>query len=382
MAVWKRLPYEFFEVDAVEAWLDEQVSQGLSLQKIIGSFCRFERTSAGMTRYRVNILPTFDPPQNEKNRIEAYREMGWEYVTPLSRYAEIYRALSPDAAELNTDEEVLDDALRITLKYQLIRGIILAVVILLNFVINFFTIRRVGIYRYVLQNGIWIPISFVLEMLLLSLVVIFSVQPAIAVRKRELLSRDYHSPAVFARRRRRSRVVFALTAVMFVCLVLMTRDYKTYHMEPTDCHPLLTLEDFCPEAAKKATADAYGSKSSVEKSVSYQQLGPMMYFQDDDRRDFHEPVFRYDISDHTICRQALAANYARELTDGWDAVAIYGYDGAWYQTCDYEFLPEQYTNRQQLVLLKDNEVIEITYDVNDHLYAADLRNAIPLLAYK
>lgn len=49
MAVWKYLPYEFFEVDAIEAWLDEQVSQGLSLQKIIGSFCRFELTSAGMT---------------------------------------------------------------------------------------------------------------------------------------------------------------------------------------------------------------------------------------------------------------------------------------------------------------------------------------------
>lgn len=379
MAVWKQLPYEFFEVDAIEAWLDEQVSQGLTLQKIIGNFCRFERTSAGMTRYRVNILPMFDPPQSEKERIVTYREMGWEYVTPLTHYAEIYRALSPDAVELNTDEEVLDDALRITLKKQLIRGIFFAVVILLNFVINLFTIRRVGIYRYVLQNGIWIPISFVLEMLLFSLVVIFSVQPAIAVRKRELLARDYHSPAVFARRRRRSRMFFTLTTVMLVCLVLMTHDYKTYSMESADCNPLLTLEEFYPEAAKKATADAYGSKSSVEKSVNYQQLGPMMYFQDDDRRDFHEPVFRYDISDHIICRQTLAANYAREFTDGWDSVEISGYDGAWYHTYDYEFTPEMNTNRQQLVLLKDNEVIEITYEVNDPTYAADLHDVIHLL---
>lgn len=381
MAVWKRLPYEFFEVDAVEAWLDEQVSQGLSLQNIIGSFCRFERTSAGMMRYRVNILPTFDPPQNEKNRIEAYREMGWEYVTPLSRYAEIYRALSPDAAELNTDEEVLDDALRIILKNQLIRGIILAVVILLNFVINFFTIRRVGIYRYVLHNGIWIPISFVLEMLLLSLVVIFSVQPAIAVRKRELLSRNYHSPAVFARRRRRSRMFFALTVVMLVCLVLLTRDYKTYTIDPADCHPLLTLEDFVPEIRDYIIEDNYCSVSSAETAVTYQQRGGA-YLPSEDPTSLDLYSFRYEISDHIICWQWLAANYARELTDGWGAVAIFGYDGAWYQTCDYEFLPGQYTNRQQLVLLKDNKVIEITYEVDDPLYAADLHNAIPLLAYK
>ena len=122
MAVWKQLPYEFFEVDAIEAWLDEQVSQGLTLKKRFGRLFCFDRSAPGMTRYRINVLPKKET-QSKSERIEAYREMGWEYVTALSYQAEIYRALRPDAVELNTDEEVLAEALQTYKKREVSMGV-------------------------------------------------------------------------------------------------------------------------------------------------------------------------------------------------------------------------------------------------------------------
>lgn len=375
MAVWKYLPYGFYELDAVEAWLDEQASKGLSLQKIIcGSFCRFEYSSAGVTRYRVNV-PSKHDLQSEKERIDSYREMGWEYVSPLTREAEIYRALSPDAVELNTDEAVLDEALSGVLKNQIMGGIGLAAVNLFNLVRCWLSTCRIGLYNSFLQDGIWAPILLVIDVLTIFFAVFFILQPAIDVRKRTLLERRYHSHSVFAHRRRRLFILIAFAVAMILCLIMMGHDYKSYNIDPADIHPILTIQDFCTEVPKHIKEDDYCSESSTEKTVNYQQLGPTICLPDDE----YMYAFRYDISTQTIRWQWLAANYAREYTKDWEVVEAPGYDKAWYHTYDSMLYPETNTNCQQLLLLKDNEIVEISYEVSDPIYSADLHNAIPML---
>lgn len=379
MAVWKYLPYYFFEVDAVEAWLDEQVSKGLSLQKIRGCFCRFEHASSGMTRYRVNILPMYDPPQSEKERIAAYREMGWEYVTPLTGKAEIYRALTPDAVELNTDEEVLNEALHASIKGQLIGSVLLAALNLFNIIRFLLSVRRIGFYTAFLQDGIWAPISLAVTILSICFVVLSYIQPAIAVRKRTLLTRSYHSSAVFTKRRRRLHILSVFFVAMLVCMFMMNHDYKTYTIDPADCHPLLTLEDFVPEIRDYIIEDNYCSVSSTEKTVNYQQRGAT-YIPNDEQSYLDMYSFCYDISNHTIRWPWLATGYVREYTKDWEQIEVSGYDGAWYHTYDRLLASEEYSNYQHIVLLKDNEVIEIRYMVDGPTYAADLHDVIPLLA--
>lgn len=377
MAVWKQLPYYFFEVDAVEAWLDEQVSKGLSLQKIRGSFCRFERVSSGMTRYRVNVLSE-DSQAKKEERIAAYREMGWEFVTPMSGKAEIYRALTPDAVELNTDEEVLNDALHASVKGQLIGSIFLAALNLFNIIRSLLSIRRTGLYTVFLQDGIWMPISLVVAILAIAFAVFSYIQPAIAVRRRSLLTRSYHSPAVFSRRRWRSRMLIVFAAAILVCMFMMERDYKTYTIDPADCHPLLTLEDFVPEIRDYIIEDNYCSVSSTEKTVNYQQRGGT-YLPNKDQTYLDLYSFCYDISTRTIRWDWLADGYAREYTKDWEQIEVSGYDGAWYHTYDRLLASEEYSNYQHIVLLQDNEVTEIIYMVSGPTYAADLHDVIPLL---
>lgn len=378
MAVWKQLPYYFFEVDAVEAWLDEQVSKGLSLQKIRGSFCRFEHASSGMTRYRVNVLSE-DSQAKKEERIAAYREMGWEFVTPMSGKAEIYRALTPDAVELNTDEEVLNDALHASIKGQLIGSVLLAAINLFNIIRFLLSVRRTGLYTTFLQDGIWAPISLAVAILAIAFAVFSYIQPAIAVRKRSLLTRSYHSPAVFSHRRRRSRILIVFASAMLVCMFMMERDYKTYTIDPADCHPLLTLEDFLPEIHDYIIEDNYCSVSSTEKTVNYQQRGAT-YVPNDGQTYLDMYSFYYDISTRTIRWQWLADGYAREYTKDWEQIEVSGYDGAWYHTYDRLLASEEYSNYQHIVLLQDNEVIEIRYMVSGPTYAADLHDVIPLLA--
>lgn len=379
MAVWKQLPYEFYEVDAIEAWLDEQVSQGLSLKKHFGRFYCFERTSDGMTRYRINVLPK-KKTQSKSERIDAYREMGWEYVMELSSRLEIYRALRPDAAEMNTDEDILNEALRSYVNNRFVLGIAAAVFVLFSFSLNLF-LSAGGIFTVLLKSGIGTSILFFIDFLVIFLSYFFMLQPAVAMRKRKMLARDYHSPAVFAHRRRRWRILLILAVMILPGLFMTYRSTKSNYFPSEEYQPIVAVEDICP-AAESARENAHRVDSSTEHTVSYQQIGPTAHIPDKNTPDLYASAFYYTIDHSTIRWQWLAAGYAREQTRGWESVKVYGYDGAWYRIGDNKYTERVEINYQSLILLKGNEIIEINYQVNDPLCAADLHDAIPLLAYK
>lgn len=379
MAVWKQLPYEFFEVDAIEAWLDEQVSQGLTLKKRFGRLFCFDRSAPGMTRYRINVLPKKET-QSKSERIEAYREMGWEYVTDLSSRLEIYRALRPDAAEMNTDEDILNEALRSYVNSRFVLGIAAAVVVLFSLFFNLF-IRGGGIFTILLKSGIGPTILFFIDFLVIFLSYFFMLQPAVAMRKRKMLARDYHSPAVFARRRRRWRILLILAVMILPGLFMTYRSTKSDYFPPEEYQPIVTVEDICP-AAKVKEVNTFHRESSTEKNISYQQAGPTVLIPSDETPNLYASAFYYTIGTSTIRWQWLAAGYAREQTRGWESVEVSGFDGAWYRIGDDQLTEKVETNYQSMVFLKGNEVIEIRYHVSDPTYAADLHDVIPLLEHK
>lgn len=114
--LWKIAPYECFEVDAIAGWLDEMSQNGLQFRDKWGPFCRFER-SPSPARYRVDpVRVQLDPTEEE--RIAAYREFGWEYCSPYTHLADVYRAEDPDTVELHTDRELLGGLVKRSIRGQ------------------------------------------------------------------------------------------------------------------------------------------------------------------------------------------------------------------------------------------------------------------------
>ena len=121
----KTIPYYFYQVDAIEDWLDEQAQKGLfPLETRFGTAMSFRRDTPRAVRYRIDVKRNIGYT-DEKARIAAYREMGWEYVCDLTPYLDIYRCDDPAAPELNTDEETLHQVLDKKLRSQILWSIAL-----------------------------------------------------------------------------------------------------------------------------------------------------------------------------------------------------------------------------------------------------------------
>ena len=74
----KTIPYYFYQVDAIESWLDEQAQKGLfPLKTHFGSAMSFRKDTPHAVRYRIDVKRKIGYT-DEKARIAAYREMGWE----------------------------------------------------------------------------------------------------------------------------------------------------------------------------------------------------------------------------------------------------------------------------------------------------------------
>lgn len=110
----KELPFAWYEVDALEEWLDEQSRQGLKLIGIRGLNKKgvFAENADAPTRYRIHIKPRDGYYTRQEEYKETMRELGWEYVDRLHYRADVYRAVGPDAVEINTDETALRDSIK------------------------------------------------------------------------------------------------------------------------------------------------------------------------------------------------------------------------------------------------------------------------------
>ncbi|MBE6990661.1 MAG: DUF2812 domain-containing protein [Ruminococcaceae bacterium] len=344
-ALHKDLPYELFEIDANEDWLDEQARQGLRLTGIRGRRCWFEKPDApAMTRYRIDVLGR---RRDDLERRAAYRELGWEYVDSIDSRLDVYRAARPDAVELNTDEDALRHALRRYRRQQYLLLVVDGI-----FVLLFLWILLSHSFRLLLSGN---PYAWAVSLGYLVYVIIslgHELHILLQVRRRRLTERGYHSPAAA---RRRGVLRWGLWLLMMA--ILLTRLIGGYRAPlairdsigdlPVDGIPLPTAAElFGPEAP--------------QRTAIFRADFPLCTYYCSDRYDGrYDPVADtcyYGAELRDVRWPFLAAGYARELRRGTGAqgVAVPGWEQAWY----YE-TPGGDRGKSHLILLDGCRVMTV-----------------------
>lgn len=193
----KEIPFAWYEVDALEAWLDEQSQQGLQLVGIRGLGYKnaiFAETAESPTRYRVHIKPKDGYYTRREEYRETMRELGWEYVDRLHYRADIYRATRPDAVEINTDENALRDSIEAANRGELCAGIVLILLIPYQLRNNLRFLRYYdGFYDMLLDGSALLMVSAVLLAAVWLLLGAFGILRSIALRRRYLLDRSFRT---------------------------------------------------------------------------------------------------------------------------------------------------------------------------------------------
>ena len=381
----KRLPYDWYEIDAIEGWLDEQVREGLRLVTINGKDFHFGPTDGTLTRYRIHLKPERGYHHDEEYH-ESFLDLGWKFVDSINAQADVYQAIRPDAVEINTDEDVLQGVIKNALRGEL------ALILLSAAAILYWIVRRVelfsaygfaGFYDFML---VALPslIVFVLLLFAWAVIMIPLAKHRRDVKRRHLLSRDYHTPAVAKRRSRPHRTALMSLLLVLLLLVLMGVLMGNDSGTPQPC-PVATLEAVNAEEFSALSAEEdiyeYHGAEILYSAHTYRWDSPAVMTAD----GWGYTPLSYVVGVQTMKFPSWAKPYYRELvtTDQpWQQVDISGWDEAWY--CAYEMTyAEAYAwtgrdmsivedlppFRQQHLYLRDGStIIHVSYDGATDLY--------------
>ena len=389
-SVTERIPYDWFEIDAIEGWLDEHVQQGLRLVSISG-FGRalFVPSTGTLTRYRIHVKPERGISHDDEYRA-TFADLGWEYVDSINAQADVYQAVRPDAVEINTDEEVLRSVIDRVVRNRRI-GLFALCALILYWCYQQFQISHLdayaGPYDYLLSNGIFL----LFDLLLLSawtVLVIAGFKRLRNVKKRYLLQREHHTAAEIKRRKRPEKyLLIACSTIILGCLVLFAffNGNDNERIENNPC-PVTDLSVINPEEyANLQPHDIWAHSGSY-----------LLYDYTTYRRDaesvetpanwsytpYHYVVHLRDIRITAWVEPYLREALAFETDQPWQQVDISGWDEAWY--CAYQMTyAEAYAwtkldltgieglppFRQQHLYLRDGStIIHVNYNGATDLY--------------
>ncbi len=388
-SVTERIPYDWFEIDAIEGWLDEHVRQGLRLVNITPlKRAEFEPATGSLTRYRIHVKEEKDGSRDEEYR-ETFRELGWEFVAELNDQADIYQAIRPDAVEINTDEGVLQSVIYSVVKRQRILLLVYLLFIPIwcyQQIDTFNFAAYLGPYDFLLSNAVFV----ILDILLLSVWIVLFASAFIRLRNvkgRYFLQRDYHTPAVAKRRKRPRTYTIAVCSTILVVLLVTAVFFNgndDERIENNPC-PVTDLSVINPEEyANLQPHDIWANSGSyllydytiyrrdaqpveMPANWSYTPYSYVVYLQKIKMKPLVDPYFQECLSD---------------TNKPWQEVSISGWDEAWY--CAYEMTrAEQYAwtkldltgiedlppFRQQHLYLRDGStIIHVDYNGATDLY--------------
>lgn len=371
-SVTERIPYEWFEVDAIEGWLDEHVRQGLRLVSVSPlRRALFVPSTGSLTRYRIHVKVEKDGSRDEEYR-EEFRELGWEFVAELHDQADIYQAIRPDAVEINTDEDVLRSVVDKEVKKNQRMALLWPLVIALwawNLLDDIIRYPYAGIYDFLLSEN---ALLFLLCALMLSVWVVHAVadvKKLRSVRRRYLLDRDYHSPTVIKRRRFPHRYAIIISvAVLVMCFVLYIwqDNAPDIRMEEfsgptvTALFPGHEPSSYIPHSNKMR--DEYAWKDTIPPlfSVHVRQYGTEQLSADAfDTR----PVWTYNANIDTVPIESWAAKYAAEQAADRELspIAFSGWENAWFAEETYQDNDGRDITCQQLLLQNSKTVWWLGY---------------------
>ena len=387
----KETPFAWYEVDALEAWLDEQSQQGLKLVSIRGLGYKnaiFAETAESPTRYRVHIKPKDGYYTRREEYRETMRELGWEYVDQLHYRADIYRATRPDAVEINTDENALRDSIEAANRGELCAGIVL-ILLIPNLLRNELRYMKFydGFYDMLLDGTALLTVSAVFLAAFYLVLGIYAILRSIAQRRRYLLDRSFR-PAPEIRKRKRVRVaLLTLVGISILFLVVVgTGSSGSYYDVPLSNCPVVLLESLSPEEAAQLDYDAdyldaphgTGGKHLLYSFVTYRQDGPTIRL-DGEYAGIGYAAFNYWVNVMDIRAESLAEKYFAEKANAhdWQEVQIKGWDQAMYRRYTTSLRQEFRSDRlpdtpeisqQELVLRLGNRVVTVGYDGEADMY--------------
>ncbi len=383
----KELPFAWYEVDALEAWLDEQSRQGLKMVDFFGfDFGRrravFMETNELPTRYRIHIKPKDGYYTRREEYKETMRELGWEYVGQLHYRADIYRAARPDAVEINTDENALRESIKAANRGELCAGIVLILLIpwLLRNELRYMKFYD-GFYDMLLDGTALLTAAAVFMAVFYLVLGIYAILRSIAQRRRYLLDRSFR-PGPEIHKRKRVRIVLLTLAgisVMFLVVLGVGAAGNYYDVPLSNC-PVVMLESLSPEEAAQLDYDAdrldaphgTGGKSLLYSFATYRQDGPTIRLEGE-YAGIGYSTFSYWVNVKDIRTESLAEKYfaEKEAAHDWQEVQIKGWDQAMYRRYTTNLRQEFHSDRlpdtpeisqQELVLRLGNRVVTIGYD--------------------
>lgn len=102
----KIIPVSLYDIPGLEGWLEEQASQGL-FPTSLGSWAVFEDRGLPGTRFRLDPFAnrTGEGLEPTEEKLELYRQAGWEYAFRVGRAYFLFYTTDPQAPELFSDHQ-------------------------------------------------------------------------------------------------------------------------------------------------------------------------------------------------------------------------------------------------------------------------------------
>ena len=369
----KLKPYEPYEIDAMEGWLDEQARKGCFLSQSHGRWLQFYRDTPRELRYRIDVKP--DPGYRE-DRVAAFRDMGWEYVCELSPQLDVYTCGDPSVPDLNTDEDTLHSVLDGLLRKKQIANVVAALLLVpyVYFILVLPILRShyTGLYDMLLNGYLFLLPALILLLVCWLTELIRGFLDARSARRRLVLHRTFHTEKR-AKRRQLRAILILLTLVAAAGLVYAaSRSYSSSrdrYFDPAD-YPGPTVTQVFPDQLPPLPESgpyylrvrdfAFRSGGLVYDGVSLRQFRS---------RDDGQLLYVYNMDQMDIAFAWLAAGYVREQADAHDgrSVTVSGWPAAYLCRWPTEDGTDEY---QQLLLLDGKTVWSVLYTGPDDLSAA------------
>lgn len=100
--VYKTTSVSLYDIQSLERWLEERANEGLFPLWVNSEFTQFRRDeTAPGTRFRLEPADGKEYPGLE--RVELYKEAGWQYGDTVGKAYFLFYTADPDAPELHTD---------------------------------------------------------------------------------------------------------------------------------------------------------------------------------------------------------------------------------------------------------------------------------------
>lgn len=369
----KLKPYEPYEIDAMEGWLDEQARKGCFLSQSHGRWLQFYRDTPRELRYRIDVKP--DPGYRE-DRVAAFRDMGWEYVCELSPQLDVYTCGDPSVPDLNTDEDTLHSVLDGLLRKKQIANVVAALLLVpyVYFILVLPILRShyTGLYAMLLNGYLFLLPALILLLVCWLTELIRGFLDARNARRRPMLHRTYHTEKR-AKRRQLRAILILLTLVAAAGLVYAaSRSYSSSrdrYFDPADYPGPTVTQVFSdqlpplPESGPyylRVHDFAFRSGGLVYDDVSLRQSRS---------RDSGQLLYVYNMDQMDIAFAWLAAGYVQEQADAHSGqpVTVSGWPAAYLCRWPTEDGTDEY---QQLLLLDARTVWSVLYTGPDDLSAA------------